>query len=209
MRVIGAIVLIACLGGIGGCGMVADPAPGPGGSGELGRNGGTASVTADGSGAASSATPSRYSSRGADILFAQMTLLHHQQTVALADLMTTKTGIRPEVRAIAQRLRALEEPDIPVLRGWLREWNAPDSLNLHSGHPMKGILTDVELGTMETLDGSAFESQWLVRMIAHQDGAALFAGSVVRQTQDERVRVMARSVIQTMPSQVVELQALR
>jgi uncharacterized protein (DUF305 family) len=198
MRVIGAIVLVACLGGAAGCGTVPDsPARG------------TASVEASGPRATSGATGPTYSSKGADILFAQMTLLHHQQTVALAELLTTKSGIRAEVREIAQRLRSLEEPEIPVLRGWLLEWNAPESLNLHSGHPMKGILTDVELAALEALDGAELERQWLVRMIAHQDGAAVFAGAVVRQTQDERVRTMARRVIQTMPTQVVELQGLR
>ncbi|HOV01124.1 MAG TPA: DUF305 domain-containing protein, partial [Dermatophilaceae bacterium] len=144
-----------------------------------------------------------------DILFAQMTLLHHEQTVTLADLATTKAGIRSEVRELARDVRAIEEPDIAVLRAWLLEWNAPERLNVHSGHPMKGILLDVEMAGMEALDGAAFESAWLVRMIAHQDGAAEFAGSVVRRTGDDRVRTMARRVIQTMPAQVVQLQALR
>ena len=93
MRVIGAIVLVACLGGAAGCGTVPDsPARG------------TASVEASGPRATSGATGPTYSSKGADILFAQMTLLHHQQTVALAELLTTKSGMRAEVREIAQRL---------------------------------------------------------------------------------------------------------
>jgi hypothetical protein len=80
-----------------------------------------------------------------------MTLLHHEQTVTLADLATTKAGIRSEVRELARDLRAIEEPDIAVLRAWLIEWNAPERLNVHSGHPMKGILLDVEMAGMEAL----------------------------------------------------------
>ena len=195
MRVIRGALLAALLGVVSGCGATAGGSPPTSGS-------------ATGAGLSSTAT-STYSSRGADILFAQMTLLHHEQTVTLADLATTKAGIRSEVRELARDVRAIEEPDIAVLRAWLLEWNAPERLNVHSGHPMKGILLDVEMAGMEALDGPAFESAWLVRMIAHQDGAAEFAGSVVRRTGDDRVRTMARRVIQTMPAQVVQLQALR
>ncbi len=177
------------------------------GSGSTGGSGVGASTTGT-SGASASSTGIPYG-RGADVLFAQMVLLHHRQTLQLVEMLDARSGIRPEVVETAHRLREIESPEVGPLTSWLAEWKAPEAITNHTGHPMRGILIDVQFGALDALDGSEFERQWILRMIEHQDGGTAFASAVLRQTSDPRVQELAHRLIQRLPGQVVELQKLR
>lgn len=159
---------------------------------------------------ARAATPgANLDGRGASILFAQMVLLHHRQSVQLVAMLEDKSGVPAPVLEWAHRVREIEEAETEPLVGWLQEWRAPETLTNHTGHPMRGILIDVQLAALQALDGVDFTRQWVGRMIDHQEGGAAFASTMLAQLPDPRVAQLAQSLASRLPQQALELRALQ
>lgn len=59
----------------------------------------------------------------ADVTFAQAMIAYHEQSAELAILGETH-GQKPEIRAIAQRIRLIQEAEVNQLTEWLEEWSA-------------------------------------------------------------------------------------
>ena len=60
----------------------------------------------------------------ADIMFAQMMIPHHQQAVAMSDIILNKTGVNSEVTALAKQIKAAQQPEIATMTGWLSAWGS-------------------------------------------------------------------------------------
>lgn len=147
--------------------------------------------------------------RGADILFAQMVLLHHRQTVQVVEILDRRSGMPLALVDWAHRVRGLEEPEIDRLVQWLHDWGAPEAITNHAGHPMQGIFIDVQLAALDALDGTDFSRQWVGRMIDHQEGGAAFVAKVLDQSPGPEVAELARSLAARLPQEAQELRALR
>ncbi len=60
----------------------------------------------------------------ADITFAQKMIPHHRQAIEMAELAPSHTQ-NPQVRSLAQQIRAAQAPEIATMAGWLTEWGQP------------------------------------------------------------------------------------
>ena len=75
--------------------------------------------------AGASATPSPTTGsehNDADVRFAQEMIVHHQGALAMAKLGEQQARTT-EVRALAKRIRAAQEPEVQTLSSWLNEWD--------------------------------------------------------------------------------------
>jgi len=61
----------------------------------------------------------------ADVMFAQQMILRREQAVAISDMVLRKTGVHPEVTALAQQIKATQQPEIDVDRLHLRARGQP------------------------------------------------------------------------------------
>ena len=67
--------------------------------------------------ASSSATPVGEFNE-ADVMFVQMMIPHHEQAVDMSDMVLSKSGINPEVQALAKQIKAAQQPEIDMMNAW-------------------------------------------------------------------------------------------
>ena len=105
---------------------------------------------------------------GADIMFAQMMIPHHQQAVDMGTLAETR-ALSPEVKKLAAQIKSEQAPEITQMKGWLKDANV--SLDMGHDMGMGGMLSDTEMSALAAATGAEFDRLWLEGMIAHHEGA--------------------------------------
>ncbi|WP_350275119.1 DUF305 domain-containing protein [Kribbella sp. HUAS MG21] len=111
----------------------------------------------------------------ADARFASEMILHHQQATQLASMAGYRAG-SAQVKQLAAKIGAAQEPEIKLLSTWLVGWGKPTPQQEH-GHveELPGMMTEDELHELGNLSRSAFDRAWLQRMIKHHQGAVTMA----------------------------------
>ena len=155
---------------------------------------------------AAPATPSP-----ADVMFAQMMIPHHEQAVVMSDYALENTS-NPEVLALAEQIKAAQQPEIEQMTSWLEEWGVPvmsgmDAMGAHGGHGMSGMLTDEQLDELANATDAEFDALYLAYMIDHHEGAIDMAEDVA-DSQDPRVAALAAAIIEAQRAEILEMQRL-
>lgn len=160
-----------------------------------------------------SSSPSRTSGttdagRSGDVMFAQMMIPHHEQAVEMAD-MALESSSSPEVTGLARKIKAAQGPEIATMKEWLREWGAPTAAadSGHMGHG-GGMMSDADMGRLESAQGAGFDRMWLTMMIEHHEGAVVMAKDVLRTTTNPDVRTMAQAIIDGQTEEIGTMKAL-
>jgi uncharacterized protein (DUF305 family) len=151
------------------------------------------------------------SANGADTMFAQMMIPHHEQAVEMSEMVLAKPGVDPRVGDLAQQIKAAQAPEVARLKGWLGEWGQPASMSGgHEGHGsggmMSGMLKDEDLAQLRSADGAAASKLFLTQMIAHHEGAVEMAMTEKASGKHPGPVQMAASIID---SQTKEVEAMK
>lgn len=147
----------------------------------------------------------------ADVMFAQMMIPHHEQAVVMSDYALENTS-NPEVLALAEQIKAAQQPEIEQMTSWLEEWGVPvmsgmDAMGAHGGHGMSGMLTDEQLDELANATDADFDALYLAYMIDHHEGAIDMAEDVA-DSQDPRVAALAAAIIEAQRAEILEMQRL-
>lgn len=113
---------------------------------------------------------------GADIMFAQMMIPHHEQALLMSGFAETRSS-NEEVKKLARQIYAEQEPEIAQMKLWLEKTNS--SIDMGHDMGMNGMLTDSEIEAMKSATGKAFDRLFLEGMIAHHEGAIHMAEMIV------------------------------
>ena len=164
------------------------------------KSAGTAGGTADGS---------RRAHGQADITFASSMVPHHQQAIEMADLALARAA-GADVRQLATRIKAAQDPEIKAMTGWLRAWGSAPMPTDHDmgGMGMGGMLTDQELAALEKASGSGFDRMWLQMMIRHHEGAVEMARTQLAQGQNPQAKDLAQAVIDGQSAEIATMKGL-
>jgi len=118
----------------------------------------------------------------ADVAFATGMIPHHAQALSMVDL-TRDRELDPEVRQLAEDIRAAQAPEIEQMTGWLTAWDEPvpetmrDHANAHGGDEMEmdssmpGMMSEEEMSELENAPDAEFQTMWLEMMTEHHQGA--------------------------------------
>ena len=118
----------------------------------------------------------------ADVTFMQGMIVHHQQAVDMAQLVKSRTN-NDAVLKTADRIEAGQKDEMKFMREWLEARGEPVALppaahgghaghGAHSGHSaMKGMASAEQMAALAAASGTEFDRQFLLRMIAHHQGA--------------------------------------
>lgn len=149
----------------------------------------------------------------ADISFAQLMIPHHQQAVEMADLALARET-SPEVKALAEQIKAAQDPEIQMMSGWLQAWGAPmemgDDHGSHDmgGMTMSGMMTGEDMRALADATGADFDRMWLQMMIAHHQGAISMAEQVKAESSNPDVTTLADAVIAGQTTEIDTMQQL-
>jgi uncharacterized protein (DUF305 family) len=134
----------------------------------------------------------------AEIVFMEQMIPHHSQALAMAELAAERASDE-QVKALADRIRAAQGPEIETMEIWLEERELPvpseSERNDHGAHQdMPGMASPLEMQLLEEATGGEFDRMFLEYMIAHHEGALQMAEPVVDLAYDPIAGELARDV---------------
>lgn len=150
-------------------------------------------------------TSSNSSYTGADIMFLQMMIPHHQQAIDISKLALEKSK-DSELRALAEKIAKDQASEILQMKAWLKDANAGEDPG-HSMHGMGGMLTDTDLANLNKASGKEFDLLWLTGMIGHHDGA-IHMSSMIRDAQNVEIKAFGEKIISDQSAQIEQMKAM-
>lgn len=116
----------------------------------------------------------------ADVMFASMMIVHHEQAIEMSDIVLAKEDVNPEVVELAEAIKAAQGPEIEQLQGWLDDWGVdPEEQQMDGMDHGDGMMTEDDLAALESADGPEASRLFLEQMIAHHEGAVEMAQTQV------------------------------
>jgi uncharacterized protein (DUF305 family) len=163
-----------------------------------------------------SATPT---SDSVDAGFARDMARHHLQGVLMANLVATHSR-DPDVQRLGFDISATQTNQVGRMQGWLDLWGLPPAIGTSmawmgddmasmpgmagmSGHVMSddslmpGMATQAELDHLRTLNGKAFDVEFLRLMIRHHQGGLGMAQYAATRAAQPAVRRLAQTIAET------------
>ncbi len=153
-----------------------------------------------------------------DVGFAQFMSIHHQQAIAMAQLMLD--GRPTPLRPLAQNIAYAQLMELGEMQGWLRVWRQPlkppsNSMTwmLASDQPpgpelkqyliecerspdgMPGLATLADLELIRKLEGVERDKHFLKLMLAHHDGGIPMARFASQHAKNKVVRDRAAAIL--------------
>lgn len=148
----------------------------------------------------------------ADVVFAQGMIPHHEQAIVMAEIALDPTiGAGEQVRELATRIKAGQDPEITMMTGWLTTWGQPLQMDMGDGHDMssmEGVMSAEEMDMLGAATGVEFDALWLEMMIRHHQGAISMSETVKAEGSNSDVLVLADQVIAAQQAEIAEMQAL-
>ncbi len=147
----------------------------------------------------------------ADVAFATEMIPHHRQAVAMAQLVIDR-GTTPAVQAVAQRIKAAQDPEITILGGFLTVFGQPVPMAgmdmSHGGHAATGMMSAEEMKQLEKASGKALEKSFLEMMVRHHQGAIDMSATEVRDGTYRPARELATAIRTAQTAEIGQLKAL-
>ncbi|MFD1542812.1 DUF305 domain-containing protein [Nonomuraea guangzhouensis] len=164
-----------------------------------------------GSGAPAATTASAQPSASAtfndaDVMFAQMMIPHHEQAVEMADMAATSAG-DSEVKELAAKIKAAQDPEIQTMKGWLTDWGKPAPEG-GMGHEMPGIMSEEDMKKLEAAKGKAFDKLFVQQMIEHHKGAIDMAKTEQTGGSNPEAKELAKAIETAQQAEVEQLQKI-
>jgi len=167
------------------------------------------------SSSATSSPPVAQAHNQADITFAQGMIPHHAQAIAMSK-MAVQRAVSPQVKDLATRIQAAQQPEIDQMSGFLRAWNAPvPSTNNPMGGmmgqmhgAMPGMMSGGQMHQLGQSSGAAFDRMFLQMMITHHQGAITMAKTELSNGQNPDARQLAQRIIDAQQREITEMQNL-
>ncbi|MEU2117716.1 DUF305 domain-containing protein [Streptomyces sp. NPDC016459] len=147
------------------------------------------------------------SPNSADFRYAQMMIVHHRQALTMTALAPQRAG-STQVRKVAERIAAAQQPEIGAMEGWLKNNGGPREQAGHDHHSMPGMATGEQLEELGKAKGKAFDALFLKLMITHHEGAVTMAAEVLSEGNNVLVEEMANDVIAQQTSEINRMRSL-
>ena len=151
----------------------------------------------------SSSSNSNYT--GADIMFLQMMIPHHQQAIDISNL-AMKASQDAELIELAKIIARDQAAEIKQMKAWLTDAGASEAMG-HSMDGMGGMLNDDELAALSAATGKEFDVLWLKGMTEHHDGA-IHMTQMIEDAQNADIKVFGTKVIKDQSEQIDQMKKM-
>lgn len=147
-----------------------------------------------------------------DVMFATDMIPHHGQAVQMADMILAKTA-NPDVKALAERIKAAQTPEIVTMAGWLKGWGrtVPDPY-AHSagmaGMEHSGMMSDEQMKQLDKATGTEADKVFLTQMQEHHAGAIDMARTELAQGSNPEAKKLAQSISTSQTAEIAEMKAM-
>jgi uncharacterized protein (DUF305 family) len=149
-----------------------------------------------------------------ELLFLSHMIVHHQQAIAMAELVPSRTK-RDELIRFARYIDGEQRAEIRQMQGLLdlakeRGLEIPHH-EMHGDPPMAGMLSSRQMAELKNASGAEFERLWMQGMIYHHQGG-LDMGLAQQKRQFETGRrpygidVLAEEIVVVQRAEITQLQ---
>ncbi|MGN8552475.1 UNVERIFIED_CONTAM: DUF305 domain-containing protein [Microbacterium sp. SLM126] len=142
----------------------------------------------------------------ADVMFAQMMIPHHEQAVEMSDVLLEKDGIDEDVTALAERIKAAQQPEIELMEEWLDDWEA--EMPMDGMDHGDGMMSQGDMDALEDATGDEASALFLEQMIEHHEGAIIMAEGEVGAGQNPDAVALAEKIIDDQTAEIEEMEQL-
>ena len=142
---------------------------------------------------------------GADIMFLQMMIPHHQQAIDISNL-AMKSSQDAELIELAKIIARDQAAEIKQMKAWLTDAGASEDMG-HSMDGMGGMLSDEELTALSAATGKEFDVLWLKGMTEHHDGA-IHMTQMIEDAQNPDIKAFGTKVIKDQSEQIAQMKKM-
>jgi uncharacterized protein (DUF305 family) len=147
-----------------------------------------------------------------DIMFANDMIPHHGQAVQMADMILAKTS-NPQVKALAERIKAAQSPEIAAMTGWLKGWGAtPPDPYAHvarmAGMQHGGMMTAEQMDQLDKATGSAADKLFLTQMQEHHTGAIEMAKGELDSGTNPAAKKLAQAILTSQTAEIAQMKTM-
>jgi len=141
-----------------------------------------------------------------DRMFLMMMVPHHEQAVEMSDLVLQSTR-NPEVKALAEAIKAAQGPEIAQMKAWLEDWGMPDpGMDHNMGDD--GMLDAQEMAALRDATGTARDRLYIEGMIAHHEGAVQMAQDVINDGSNAAVKALAEAIVSAQQAEIAKMKQM-
>lgn len=147
----------------------------------------------------------------ADARFIVMMIPHHEGAIAMADL-ALKRSQRPQIRALAERIRTSQSRENAQMRRWYRQWYGTDvpawpgpgwggGMGMGQGMGMPGFATSLEA----LRSAPDFDRAFLEQMIAHHRMGVMMASHAQWGTIHPELRELEAAMVRVQSEEIEQM----
>jgi uncharacterized protein (DUF305 family) len=113
----------------------------------------------------------------------------------------------PEIKELAAKIKAAQDPEIQTMKGWLTEWGkaAPEG---GMGHDMPGVMSEEDMTKLKAAKGAEFDKLFAQQMIAHHNGAIEMARTEQSGGSNPEAKELAKTIETAQQAEVEQLQKI-
>jgi uncharacterized protein (DUF305 family) len=169
------------------------------------RDGDTSMMKSSGHSGHGSVNSTNGNYTGADIMFLQMMIPHHQQAIDISKL-ALKTSSNEELIALAKVIARDQAAEIVQMKAWIKDAGASEDMG-HEAHGMGGMLDDEELSALSAATGKNFDTLWLKGMTEHHDGA-IHMVQMIEDASNMDIKAFGAKVITDQSAQIAQMKKM-
>lgn len=143
---------------------------------------------------------------GADIMFLEMMIPHHQQAIDMSIVAIAKSQ-DPELIALATDIKEGQSAEIIKMESWLDQANVGTGMGHSMGDSMGGMLTDAELSDLNAATGKNFDLLWLKGMTEHHDGA-IHMSRMIKDANNSEIKRFGENIVHDQSAQIEQMKAM-
>ncbi len=162
----------------------------------------------------SSSSASQAEFNDADVNFVSGMVPHHRQAVEMADMILEKDPSEP-VRALAERIKAAQQPEIEQLNEMLETFGEESASGGQGGHGgdssasmHAGMMTDEQMQELMDASGPDAERMFLTLMIEHHQGAIDAAETQIADGEHQPAIELATTIRDDQKAEIAEMEQL-
>jgi uncharacterized protein (DUF305 family) len=138
----------------------------------------------------------------ADVTFVQQMIPNHQQSLAIAKLVSGRTS-NATIIDLAGRIEASRTAEVQQMTGWLTAWGGTPATTA-----VPGAVTAEELQRLEQASGADFDQLWLQVAVRHGQSAIEVAKREISQGSNAEAKALAQKIIDGQQAEIAEMQRL-
>ena len=142
---------------------------------------------------------------GADIMFLQMMIPHHQQAIDMSNL-AMQVSENEELLTLAKVIAKDQAAEIVQMKSWLKDAGASVDPG-HSMSGMGGMLTSEEYAALEKASGTDFDKLWLTGMTKHHDGA-IHMTTMISDDQNAEIKSFGEAIVKAQTAQIDQMKLM-